>query len=101
MVALEKIVGCNDWFPPALNHCRPGQNEGDETGITVEISVKAGKADGQPRPRVPPWEDSLGSGMLEFIGATWKEQRSWEKTARKHGHKQGRYPPWSPSAHRE
>lgn len=43
LVALEKIPGCNDCFPPALNHCRPGQNEGDETGITMEISVEARK----------------------------------------------------------
>lgn len=93
VVALEKILGCNDCFPPALNHCRPGQNEKDETGIAVEISVKARKAARQPSPRVPPWEDSLGSGTLEFIGAMRKEQRSWEKTARKHRHQEGRYSP--------
>lgn len=59
VVGLGKIVGCKDCFPPALNHCRPGQKKGDETGITTKISVKARKAAREPSPRVPPWEVSL------------------------------------------
>lgn len=43
----------------------------------------------------------MESVMLEFIGKMWKEDRSWEKTARKHRHNKGGYPPWSPSTHCE
>jgi len=30
-------VDCSYCFPPALNHCKPGQDEGDETAITMEM----------------------------------------------------------------
>lgn len=43
------------------------------------ISDKARIAARQPNPSVPPWEGSLGLGMLEIVGATWKDRGAGTK----------------------
>lgn len=80
-------------------HEKPGKNEGEKMGITMEIteSFRLEKTSrviesnhesiiGNTRiaarelnPTVPPWEDSLGLGMLEIIGTTWKDRGAGTK----------------------
>lgn len=43
------------------------------------ISDKARIAARQPNPSVPPWEGSLGLGMLEIVGTTWKDRGAGTK----------------------
>lgn len=72
-------MSCNECFLPPLNHFKTGQHEGDGRGIIMK--VENGNARNWTSLGVFPskdvvafmGEDSLGSGMLEFIGTMWKK----------------------------